>query len=78
MHENDKVVALTKAIQRNSYHVSNDYSNNSETLNHCTMFVIGAAAFLTGFWAVSCLVNIVLQDGPALMLKNLTTAVTGH
>ncbi|NTV13681.1 MAG: hypothetical protein HGA96_07110 [Desulfobulbaceae bacterium] len=77
MNDNENVQTLTRAIKRNAYQTSNDVSESDETAKNCTMFVVGAAIFFTGFWAVACLVSAVLHDGPLLMLKNLAAAVIG-
>ena len=77
MNDTERTQTQTRAINRNIYQVCRDASESDETANHCTMFIIGAVAFLTGFWAVVCLVSAVLQEGPLVMLKNLAAAVTG-
>ena len=77
MNETDRTQTEARAINRNIYQVSHDTSESNETANHCTMFIIGATAFLAGFWGLVCLVSAVLHEGPMMMLKNLATAVTG-
>lgn len=71
----DKV--LTRVKKRGAWQVSRDNSDNEGTVNNLTMFVIGATAFSAGFWALACLANALLQDGPLRMLSQLATAVTG-
>lgn len=77
MHGDEKVQAQTRAIRRNAYQGFRENSGSEETTNQCTLFVVGAVVFFTGFWAVTCLISAVMKDGPVVMLKNLTTAVIG-
>jgi len=77
MHDSERTETLARAVNRNTYKVSHDSNGSDETANHCTMFIIGTAAFVVGFWAVVCLVSVVLHKGPLVMLKSLATAVSG-
>jgi len=77
MHGDEKVQTKVRAIRRNAYQVFHETSDRGETANQCTLFVVGAIVFFTGFWAVTCLISAVMNDGPVVMLKNLTTAVIG-
>lgn len=77
MNDTERTETLTRAIKRHTYQLSHDTSESKETANHCTMFILGAAAFVAGFWGVVCLASAVLQEGPLVMLKNLAAAVTG-
>lgn len=77
MRENDKETVQTRVKRRGSWQVSRDTSNNDETVNHLTMFVIGAAALFAGFWALACLANALFQDGPLSMLQQLASAIAG-
>jgi hypothetical protein len=75
--DNEKETTRTLAKKRGTWQASQDASESDETVNHYTMFLIGVAAFFAGFWALACLVNAFLQDGPINMLRQLAGAVTG-
>lgn len=77
MRSDEEPQTQTRVIKRNTYQVFNSNSAGGEIANQCTMLVIGATVFFTGFWATVCLVTAVLRNGPLLMLKKLTTAVIG-
>lgn len=77
MHDSEKEIALTRVKKRSSWQTTRDTSDDAETVNQFTMFVIGAAAFFAGFWALACLGKAFFHDGPWSMLRHLTTAITG-
>jgi len=77
MHKETETTT-TKAIKRNMWQISQESSQSEgETVNHYTLFVIGAATFAAGFWGLTCLANVLIQNGPLNMLRQLTAAVTG-
>ena len=78
MKENDKTEARARVKPRSSYQISNDTGESNKAVNTYTMFIIGATALFTGFWALACLVNATLQDGPLTAIRHLATAITGH
>lgn len=78
MRDNEKETALTRVKRRGSWQVSRETSSNDETVNQFTMFLIGAAAFFAGIWALSCLAKALFQDGPLSMLRQLVAAIVGH
>jgi len=78
MRDTEKETAQTRVKRRGSWQISRETSSNDETVNQFTMFVIGAAAFLGGFWALACLANAFFLDGPSSVLRQLATAITGH
>ena len=78
MRDTDKETALTKVKKRSSWLASQENSEGNETVNRYTMLAIGAAIFLAGFWALTCLVNAFFQTGPLSLLGQLATAITGR
>lgn len=77
MRNTDKERALTKVKRRNSWLTSQEKSEGTEKANQYTMIAIGAAIFLAGFWALTCLANAFFQTGLSL-LSQLATSITGH
>lgn len=77
MRGNEKETAQTRVKRRGSWQVSRDTSNNDETVNQFTMFVLGAAVFFAGFWALACLAKAFFQDGPLSLLRQLASAIAG-
>lgn len=77
MRDNNQENTLTRVKRRGSWQVSRELSGNDETVNQLTLFIIGAAAFFAGFWALACLLNAFLQVGPLKILKQLSAAITG-
>lgn len=78
MRNHEKETAQTLVKKRGAWQVSRDTNDSDGTVNSFTMFVIGAAAFFAGFWALACLANAFFNTGPLDTLGQLAVAVTGR
>jgi|GEM_PF-5827207 len=78
MTRNGQPETLTKAIERNNFHSYGQERENEETANRYTMFILGAACFVAGFWATACLISAMLQNGPWSIIKQLAAAISGQ
>lgn len=78
MQGNKKETALTRVKRRGSWQVSRGTSSNKDTVNQFTLFILCAATFFAGMWALACLANALSQDGPLSTLRQLATAISGY
>lgn len=78
MRDNDKETTLSRVKRRSSWQASQETGEGGKAVNQYTMFALGAATILAGFWAMACLANAFFQDGPLSMLRQLAAAITGH
>jgi hypothetical protein len=77
MNRSGEPETLTRVIERNSFNAYGQDREKEETTNRYTMFILGAASFVAGFWAVACLISAMLQNGPLSIIKQLAAAITG-
>ena len=48
-----------------------------DTVSKASLVVMSAFSGMVGLWAVACFIGAMASNGPAGMIKGLTTALTG-
>ena len=78
MNQSGQPETLTRVKGRNSFYASGHALEDEAATTRYPMFILGAASFFAGFWALACLVSAVLQSGPLSIIKQLATAISGQ
>ena len=77
MNRSGQPETLTRVKTRNYFQTSGEALENEEATNRYAMFILGAASFFAGFWAMACLISAMLQNGPLSIIEQLAAAITG-
>ena len=67
---------MTATITRTNA-TAHENSSAVDTASRASMVVMSAFSGMVGLWAVACFIGAMASNGPAGMIKGLTTALTG-